>query len=116
MANKVHTLVSKQQDDENTNQNWTYSSSFLKNEIRIKYYFLLFYLLKDPADWKILFPSANGLYQSPIDIVQDEAIYSEKLLEKPLKIHYNNAILNRVLNNGHTFIVNDESIESCKFL
>lgn len=57
-----------------------------------------------PDTWGEEFPVANGVRQSPIDIIAAEAVYDKSL--KPLKIKYNPADTDGLLNNGHSVQVN----------
>ena len=61
------------------------------------------------VDWEIDFPEAKGKYQSPIDIITQQALFHEALLENPLVVNYENSCFEDIKNNGHTFIVTGSS-------
>ncbi|KAL1006949.1 hypothetical protein UPYG_G00079540 [Umbra pygmaea] len=65
-----------------------------------------------PDKWCAGFPIANGLRQSPIDIIPGEAVFDAAL--KPLNLKYDPATSIDILNNGHSLQVtytddNDDS-------
>ena len=69
----------------------------------INEYFIL--LPIGPAQWKTVFPDANGNHQSPINIVQKKTKYDEELPKAPLKIQYNSESFFQLQNTGFGFIV-----------
>lgn len=48
-----------------------------------------------------MFDGANGLNQSPINIVTKNAIFKPVLFHEPIKIHYDDC--NQIKNTGHSF-------------
>uniref|UniRef100_A0A1A8KHL7 Carbonic anhydrase n=1 Tax=Nothobranchius kuhntae TaxID=321403 RepID=A0A1A8KHL7_NOTKU len=56
-----------------------------------------------PAKWAHSFPIANGVRQSPINIVPAEASYNAGL--KPLRLQYDPSTCLDILNNGHSIQV-----------
>lgn len=64
---------------------------------------MLWLTVTGPETWFEKFPIANGIRQSPIDIVTSEAQSDPKL--KPLTLHYDPSTSLDILNSGHSFQV-----------
>lgn len=54
------------------------------------------------VEWGLLFPEANGEYQSPINLNSREACYDPRLLEVGLNPNYVVCRDCEVINDGHT--------------
>lgn len=54
------------------------------------------------VEWGLLFPAANGEYQSPINLNSREAKYDPSLLEARLSPNYVVCRDSEVINDGHT--------------
>lgn len=54
------------------------------------------------VEWGLLFPEANGEYQSPINLNSREARYDPRLLEVGLNPNYVVCRDCEVINDGHT--------------
>ncbi|XP_045438772.1 carbonic anhydrase 7 isoform X2 [Pipistrellus kuhlii] len=58
------------------------------------------YLSAGPSQWYKLYPIAQGVRQSPINIISRQAVYSPSL--KPLKLSYEGCTSLSIANNGHS--------------
>lgn len=52
-----------------------------------------------------MYPNAKGLYQSPINIKTDSAVFDARLLANPLCVNYLEDSCQQIKNTGHTFQV-----------
>ncbi|KAK3725569.1 hypothetical protein RRG08_042988 [Elysia crispata] len=60
---------------------------------------------KKCSEWSMYYPEASGTSQSPIDLNSNEAIYEQRLADRPLKFLYSTSRETEVLNNGYTLVV-----------
>ncbi|RUS71296.1 hypothetical protein EGW08_020939 [Elysia chlorotica] len=60
---------------------------------------------KKCSEWSMYYPEASGTSQSPIDLNSNEAIYEQRLADRPLKFMYSTSRETEVLNNGYTLVV-----------
>lgn len=67
---------------------------------RINFFCLLW--MNPGVEWGLLFPEANGEYQSPINLNSREARYDPRLLEVGLNPNYVVCRDCEVINDGHT--------------
>ena len=51
------------------------------------------------------YPEANGKHQSPIDIETNKTVYNEALDQHKIAYYYDSQCFEKIMNNGHTFIV-----------
>lgn len=65
-------------------------------------FMLCVYLFHTGVEWGLLFPLANGEYQSPINLNSREAQYDPSLLDVGLSPNYVVCRDCEVINDGHT--------------
>lgn len=81
-----------------------YMQIIFKNKLYWTFFFFFrFSTNSGPDKWGEGFPIANGPRQSPIDIIPGQAPHDPAL--KPLKLKYDPATSQSILNNGHSFQV-----------
>lgn len=57
------------------------------------------------SSWGVIYPSAKGRNQSPIDIVSSLCEYDDSLQNNPFEINFDLNCFIELKNNGHTFVV-----------
>ena len=62
-----------------------------------------------PANWRLEFPPAGGIEQSPIDINSDAAEFDASLVANPLSFTYDENCFKFVENTGSSFNVTGTS-------
>ncbi|KAL8182097.1 UNVERIFIED_CONTAM: Carbonic anhydrase- protein [Gekko kuhli] len=72
---------------------------------------------EEGVEWGLVFPDANGEYQSPINLNSREARYDPKLLEVCLSPNYVVCRDCEVINDGHSVQIllksKSETLDSC---
>ncbi|CAF0990008.1 unnamed protein product [Brachionus calyciflorus] len=85
------TLVNSSKIEPHNSHNWNYSNL---------------------SDWGRIYPSANGLNQSPIDIITSIAEFDETLKSNEFNFSFDLNCFIEIKNNGHTFMVSGVSDSS----
>nr|XP_034338784.1 carbonic anhydrase-related protein isoform X2 [Crassostrea gigas]XP_034338785.1 carbonic anhydrase-related protein isoform X2 [Crassostrea gigas] len=63
------------------------------------------YMYARASEWEENYPAAAGQFQSPINLVSNDAKFDPALLQKPLSINYFTSRETDVLNDGHNVII-----------
>ena len=64
-----------------------------------------FLLVTGASEWEENYPAAAGQFQSPINLLSNNAKFDPILLEKPLTINYFTSRETDILNDGHNVII-----------
>jgi len=71
------------------------------------------YTKKDgPDTWVNVAPAAAGKCQSPVDVVTSNATFDQKMADRPLVYSYTKKAAESITNNGHTYMVNYNAVDS----
>uniref|UniRef100_K1PHC1 Carbonic anhydrase-related protein n=1 Tax=Magallana gigas TaxID=29159 RepID=K1PHC1_MAGGI len=63
------------------------------------------YMYARASEWEENYPAAAGQFQSPINLVSNDAKFDPALLQKPLSINYFTSRETDILNDGHNVII-----------